>query len=217
MEMLQTVADDIWGRPCLAYHVQPDLAPGTQAALARLQQEVAGLWPVPLLLGPVSSLHVTIYALAGVKDRFDKRAYWQSVAEPCRELLAGLCAGHPALTLSFFGLKVTDTAIIAVAREESGLVAEIRRRIAETLPPPPGQEPLRYSLVHSTLARYPACVPVPAEHVARVERLPVAIEASVRRIKVIGEALFPCQDTWELASFPLGPAPSPLSGPPPLE
>ena len=30
--MLQTIADDIWGQPCLAYHVQPSLEPETRAA-----------------------------------------------------------------------------------------------------------------------------------------------------------------------------------------
>ena len=41
--MLQTIADDIWGQPCLAYHVQPSLEPETRDAFAEVQRTVARL------------------------------------------------------------------------------------------------------------------------------------------------------------------------------
>lgn len=201
--MLQTIADDIWGRPCLAYHVQPDLSLQTRTFLGALQEAVAERWPVPLHCAPPEALHVTLYALVQVKERFDKDGYWSRVAEPCRALLAELCAGHGPLELRFSRLKVTDTAIIAVATEETGLIARIRAAIAEVVPPPPGLAPLRYDLIHSTLARYRTSDPVPAPVIEAVEAIPVSVRASVERLKIIRETLFPCVAFDEIFSFPL--------------
>lgn len=202
--MLQTIADDIWGRPCLAYHVQPDLLPETQARLAELQAEAAARWPGPLFLAPPEALHVTLYALVQVKDRFDKEGYWAGIAERCRALIAELCRGHGPLELQFSSLKVTDTAIIAVATDETGLIGRIREAIARVIPPPPGLAPVRYTLIHTTLARYQTSQPVPDEIVRAVESLPVAVTAPIRRLKIVRETLFPCRETDEISSFPLG-------------
>lgn len=203
MDLLQTIGDDHWGQPSLAYHVQPGLGPETQLALEGLQQTVAGHWPTPLHLCPRDTLHVTIYALVPVRGCFDKDNYWRSIAAPSRALLERLCVGHGALKLRFLGLKVTDAAIIAVARDETGLIEAIRQEIAEVIPPPLGREPLRYDLIHATLARYRASVPVPRTAVAAIESLPVSISAPVERIKIVRETLFPCLVTDEVASFPL--------------
>jgi 2'-5' RNA ligase len=202
--MLKTIADDIWGQPCLAYHVQPHLSPDTQAAFERLQQAIAGRWPDPLHLCPKHGLHVTVYALITVKASFDKEAYWGRIAEPCRALLEQICAGHEAIELHFDRLRVTDVAIIATAREKTGLIEAIRNRIAEIIPPPPGREPLRYDLIHTTLARYRVSSDVPISLVDSVGDLPVSITAPVSRIKLIRETLFPCLVRDELAGFPLG-------------
>ncbi len=182
MPDLVPVPDGWWGRPCLAYHVQPDLDAGTGPRLGQLQRRVAELWPQPLFLAPSEALHVTIYPLAMVQDDYDKEAYWQAVAPLAKAVLAGLCPGVPRLTLTFFRLKVTDTAIIAVARDGTGLIEAVRRRILETIPPPPVRGPIRYDLIHSTLARYRSPEPVAASVVERIESLPVAVSAEVSRI-----------------------------------
>jgi len=202
--MLQTIADDIWGQPCLAYHVQPDLSPRTQAGLAELQNVIAERWPVPLFLAPPEALHVTLYALVQVKHRFDKESYWNSIAAPCRALLEELCRGRRPLNLHFSRLKVTDTAIIAVATDETGLIEKVRYAVAEALPPPPGLKPLRYNLIHTTLARYRTSDPVPDAAVKAVEATPVSLTAPVERLKIIRETRFPCQERDELHSVPLG-------------
>lgn len=201
--MLQTIADDIWGEPCLAYHVQPDLSPETRASLGELQKSIADRWPVPLHFAPPEALHVTLYALIQVKERFDKEGYWSRVAEPCRSLLEDLCTGHGPLELRFSKLKVTDTAIIAVATDETDLIARLRERIADLIPPPPGLKPVRYNLIHSTLARYRTSDAVPDNVIGAVEAIPVAIRAPVERLKIIRETLFPCQELDEIFSFPL--------------
>lgn len=201
--MLQTIADTIWGRPCLAYHVQPDLSLETRLSLGELQRAIAERWPVPLHFAPPEALHVTLYALIGVKDDFDKEGYWSRIAEPCRSLMDSLCSGNGPLSLRFSGLTVTDTAVIAVATEETGLIARLREAIAEVIPPPPGLKPMRYNLIHSTLARYRTLDAVPDEVVRKVEAIPVSIAAPVDRLKIIRETIFPCQVMDEIFSFPL--------------
>jgi 2'-5' RNA ligase len=201
--MLQTIADDLWGKPSLAYHVQPVLPAEALAALESLLRPIARRWPAPLHLASRSMLHVTIYALVPVKGDFDKEGYWGSIADPSLTLVEELCAGHGPIELHFSRLKVTDTAIVAVAQETSGLIEAIRERIATTVPPPPGREPLRYDLIHTTLARYRSSGPVPDAAMERVESLPVSIHARVRGIKLVRETLFPCQAVDEIAAVPL--------------
>ena len=201
--MLQTIADDIWGKECLAYHVQPSLEPETRDAFEEVQRAIVELWPEPLHVGPMHGLHVTIYPLVTVKGGFDKDAYWQTIAGPSRKLLEELCTGHRSLELRFSRLKVTDTAIIATATEETGLIEAVRERIVREIPPPPGASPIIYDLIHSTLARYRTKASVPDAMVERIERLPVSITAPVRQIRLVRETLFPCLVTDEIAAIPL--------------
>jgi hypothetical protein len=201
--MLQTIADDIWGKPCLAYHVQPSLERETREAFEEVQRAIAEHWPEPLNIGPRHGLHVTIYPLVPVKGAFDKDAYWQGIARQSQSLLEDLCADHPTLELRFSRLKVTDTAIIATATEETGLIDAIRDRIVSDILPPPGHKPIIYDLIHSTLARYRTKASIPDDVVRHIESLPVSITAPVTHIRLVRETLFPCLTTDEIASIPL--------------
>lgn len=201
--MLQTIADDIWGKPCLAHHVQPSLEPETREAFEKVQRKIAEYWPEPLNVGPRHGLHVTIYPLVPVKGSFDKDAYWQDIARQCRSLLEDLCAGHRTFELRFSRLKVTDTAIIATATEETGLIEAIRNKIVSDIPPPPGHKPINYDLIHSTLARYRTRALIQDDVVRRIESLPVSVTAPVTHVRLVRETLFPCLVTDELASIPL--------------
>lgn len=201
--MLKTIADDIWGQPCLAFHVQPHLTAETQSSLGEVQKALGALWPHPLHMAPPDALHQTLYALANVKDRFDKEAYWQSIAKPCGEILDSLCRGNGPIELTYSRLKVTDTAIIAVATESMGLIETIRHRIAEHVPPPPGFKPMRYNLIHSTLARYQVSAEISDETIAVIESLPISVRAPVASIKLVRETRFPCTEFDELRSFSL--------------
>jgi len=201
--MLQTIADDIWAKPCLAYHVQPSLEPETREAFEDVQKAIAAHWPEPLHIGPKHGLHVTIYPLVPVKGAFDKDAYWQSIAGRSQDMLEELCAGRRRLELRFSRLKVTDTAIIVTATDETGLIDAIRARIVSDIPPPPGHKPIIYDLIHSTLARYRTRAPIGKDAIERIESLPVSIAAPVRQIRLVRETLFPCLMTDEIASIPL--------------
>ncbi|HEX2556523.1 MAG TPA: 2'-5' RNA ligase family protein [Microvirga sp.] len=204
MSDLAPVPDAWWGRPCTAYHVQPELDPAALEALGAVQRRAAALWPHPLHTAPPQALHVTVYPFAMVADAYDKDAYWRQVEPLARGLLADLCRDAPPLRLEFFRLMVTNVAIIAVARDETGLIEAIRRRIVETVPPPPVRGPIHYNLIHSTLARYRSAEPVPASAVAAIEALPVAVTAPVSRINVVRETRFPCLARDVLLAEPIG-------------
>jgi hypothetical protein len=200
---LHPVPEDLWGLPALAVHVQPHVEPAAQEALHALQGEVALRWPAPLHRAPAAALHLTIYPLVPVRSAFDRDAYWAEIAAPAVELLRGLCAAAGPFRLRFERVQVAPAAIIAVARDGSGLIERIRRAVAETLPPPPGLAPMRYDLIHSTLARHAVPDPIPGAAVAALEAMPVAIDAPVARLKIVRETVYPCLAMHDLASFPL--------------
>lgn len=202
--MLQTIPDDIWAQPCLAYHVQPSLDPETRDAFESVQRAITDAWPEPLHVGPKHGLHVTVYPLVPVKGDFDKEAYWRRISQPSQNLLEELCRSRRPLELRFSRLKVTDTAIIVTATDGTGLIEAIRSRIVSDIPPPPGHKPVIYDLIHSTLARYRTKARIPKEAVERIESLPVSITAPVSRIRLVRETLFPCLETDQIASIPLG-------------
>jgi 2'-5' RNA ligase len=205
MSLFHPTPDELWGKPCLAYHVQPGFAPGAQDRLHELQQRIVSLWPEPLLAGPPESLHVTIYPLVPVPGGFDKEAHWRVVAEPSRAILRDLCRDAPALTLRFDRLKVTPVGIIAAATDETGLITAIRQKVLDLLPAPPGRQHVHYDLVHTTLMRYRSAAPVPASAVERIETLAVSVDAPVDRIRLFRETLFPCLAGQELEAFRLRP------------
>jgi hypothetical protein len=196
-------ADLLWGRPCLAYHIQPGFAAGAQERLHALQQRILPVWPEPLFAGPAPSLHVTLYPLVPVPGGYDKEAYWRTVAGPVRAILEELCADAPAPTLRFRRLKVTPVAIIATAEDETGLFTRIRREVLRRLPAPPGRSHIHYDLVHTSLVRYRSASPVPAALAERIESLPVSVDAAVDRIRLFRETFFPCLVGEELEAFPL--------------
>jgi len=203
VDRLQPLPDSLWAQPCLAYHVQPDLASETQAELHRLQESVVRHWPGALHLCPRDTLHVTIYALVPVRDGFDKHVYWGQIAARSETVLRDLCDGTPAFHLHFERLKVTTSAIIAVARDDSGFIETIRQTLTEAIPPPPGGTPPRYDLIHSTLARHRSPGPVPGSALHAVEGLPVSISAPVRGIRIIRETVFPCLVQDRIVTIPL--------------
>ncbi len=207
MDSLLPIVDTLYEKPCLAVHVQPHLDRDAQAGLRVLQQAAVSHWPEAFHEAPPQAFHVTIYPLVPTTEGFDKEAYWSRIAEPTLGLVEELCAGAMPLDLRFHRLKVTPVGVIAVAEDASGLVDRIRRRILESVPPPPGLEHRHYDLVHTTLARFADARPVPAEVVRRIEAEPVDFPVRVERLKIFRETIFPCIVGEELAGFPLGPRP----------
>lgn len=203
MHPLHPTVDTLYGKPCLAIHVQPDLAPDAQAKLHALQQAAVAHWSGAFHEAPPHAFHVTIYPLVPTTEGFDKEAYWNEIAGPSLGLVEELGSGAGPLVLEFQKLKVTPVGIIAVAREERGLIACIRDRILTTLPPPPGLKHRHYDLVHTTLARFNDPRPMPAEVIRQIEAIPVDLPIRVERLKIFRETIFPCILGEELASVSL--------------
>jgi len=90
-----------------------------------------------------------------------------------------------------------------VAEDPSGLIARLRDAIVERLPPPPGLSPLRYDLVHCTLARFASPTPVPSAFTEDVESRPVDVPVSVERMRIVRETTYPCLVRAEIVSAPL--------------
>jgi hypothetical protein len=199
--------DDFWGRPCLAFHIQPGFAPGAQERLHALRERIVPLWPKPLRVGPLHSIHVTLYPLVPVPGDFDRDKHWRAVKEGALGILRRLCADAPALTLRYHRLIVMPAGIVAAAEDATGLVSAIRNEVLRLLPPPPGRSHVPYDLIHTTLARYGSTDPIDRSHVDAVNTQPVAVEARVDRIRLFQETLFPCIEGEELETFPL---PGPL-------
>jgi hypothetical protein len=204
--------DTLWGRPSLAWHIQPGLNEEGQAALAKMQRLVLSHWPAPLHAAPASALHVTIYSLVPIRSAFDKGVYWNAIRAPALELLSRAGAAATPFELRFTGLRVRPDAIIAVAEDPSGVIARLREAIVRDLPPPPGQAPLRYDLIHATLARYGSAAPVPRSAVRAVEAAEVDVGLRVERLRLVRETLYPCLRIEELASVGLGRPPVLPSG-----
>jgi 2'-5' RNA ligase superfamily len=202
--LLQPTVDTLFGKPCLAVHVQPRLTAQAQADLHGFQQAVVAQWPGALHQPPAHSLHVTIYPVIPITNGFDKDAYWNEIGEAATALLTEFCAEAEPFELLFFRLQVTPVGAIAVARDETGQIDRLRERIVATLPPPPGLEHRHYDLIHSTLTRFSAPHPVPASVVERIEALPVSLSVRVERLRIFRETLFPCLAGEEIVSVPLG-------------
>lgn len=205
--LFHPTADEQWGKPSHAIHIQPHLSSEARNGLAKVQAVAAGEWPGALHCVPRDAIHVTIYPLVRVPGVFDREAYWRAIETPSRALLREAAAGARAFDLRFVRLKATREAIIAIAEDQSGLIAAIRRRIVETIPPPEGFEPIRYDLIHATLARFASSKPVPIAAVERLDALTVSASARVERLKLTRESRFPCLVAEEIGSVSIGPDP----------
>jgi hypothetical protein len=78
LDSLLPTVDTLYGKPCLAIHVQPHLAPDAQAKLQAVQQAAVCHWPRAFHEAPPHAFHVTIYPLVPTNEGFDKEAYWRS-------------------------------------------------------------------------------------------------------------------------------------------
>lgn len=194
-------ADPMWGQACLSYTVLIPLGTAAATDFARLQDSLARLWPDPLRLCPIEALHVTVHALAGVRAAFDKEAYWQTNREAILTALTRIGAATPPLRLCFERLRVTPSAIIAIAPRTDAVLA-IRHALWEAIPPAPVASP-RLDLVHVTLARYGATGPVPATTVAAADALEVGVAQDVGRLTLARERVYPLLEFETVATVAL--------------
>lgn len=203
---LAVVADEMWGRDCLAYNVQGRFSDEAVQAIGALQDDVRDILPAPVHVCPPHALHVSIAAPVSVRwPDHGKDAYWQDIAAGTLADLEGLCRSQRRFALHLTTLRVTPSAIIAVADYVPALVGAIRARFAQAPGHPSLPRPV-YDIAHTTIARFSAGALLPEPVVRRISARPVALAACVARIELVRERVYPSLETDTLASFELSPA-----------
>jgi hypothetical protein len=185
------IRDQYWSQPLVSYTVMQLLDPAGRAAcveVLRLVSAIAGSADY-LLIAPAETFHLSLYAIAPVRSDFDKDAWWQSHGEQALAVFRRWCTTQPATVLHFRELRVTQTAVIAVA-EPHDAVWSLRRMLRADVPQPPGGTP-NYDMIHMTLARYAQPEKLPADFAARVTALPLDLKVRLHDVALVRETAYP--------------------------
>ena len=203
MSVAQAVFEERrWATPCLSYNVQIDPSVDAVNALAALQAEVAASCAVSLHLVPVSTLHVSVYAIAPFHwETPDKEGYWQRVAPRCIDALRACCDARTPAPLRYTQLRVTPHAVIVTASDPSGIVEALRQQLRDLADP--GVPTPRYDLVHTTLARFAESATLSASALRRIDTLPVSIEFEIEGVRIVRERVYPSLALDTIARFAL--------------
>lgn len=195
--------DPFWQQPARSYGVAALAPAGMQAALPPLLAQIAAIAaPCGLRLVPLQMQHLSIYAIAPVRQDFDKDAYWHANQAAAMAALRDWASAQKPVTLRFTGLRATSTAVIAVAEPDEAIWS-LRRRLAVALPSPPGGAP-HYNLIHVTLARYGAPDMLPPDFSTRISALSIDLRFPLRDVTVFREMRYPALEFDTLATLPLG-------------
>jgi hypothetical protein len=198
-----TAPDDGWGKPCLAYNVQARFSARTLDEMALLQDGLQALSPLPLNLSPRHSLHVSIYALVPVRwPDTGKADYWNERSAQAISDLGTLCGDRRRFALCFEQLRITSSAIVAIATETPDMIADIRRHF-DRLPGHPSFPKPRYDIVHTTLARFGSNTHVPESVVRRISTMRMSLAADIDQVQLVRERVYPSLETDDIARFAL--------------
>lgn len=200
---MRFVADDLCGKPCLGYKIQVGVPEEAARRFGAIQEALRAGLPGPLYLCPPRSLHVSIFTLISARSTHaGKEAQWQSFAASSIADLEELCCGEPCIDLVFDRLRVTPSAVIALAGGRSAAIDAIRRHFTEVLHEA-GLDAPSYDLTHVTLARFTREFTLPDETVATVAALPVSIDARVGAVDLVRELVYPALECDVIATVRL--------------
>lgn len=185
------IRDPYWSQPLVSYTVMQLLAPAARDACAELLQQISATagGAENLLIAPAETFHLSLYAIAPVRSDFDKDAWWQIHGDQALAVFRRWCAAQPVALLHFRELRVTPTAVIAVA-EPHDAVWSLRRVLSAEVPQPPGGTP-KYDMIHMTLARYARPEMLPADFAARVTALPLQLDVELNAVTLMRETAYP--------------------------
>lgn len=185
------VRDQYWGQPLISYTVMQMLEPAARDACLKILQELSGIagGADRLLIAPAETFHLSLYAIAPVRSDFDKDAWWRIHGEQALTVFRRWCETQAATLLRFRELRVTATAVIAVA-EPDDAVWSLRRLLRAEVPQPPGGTP-NYDMIHMTLARYAQPERLPADFAARVAALPLQLDVDLNAATLMRETAYP--------------------------
>lgn len=185
------IRDQYWGQSLISYTVMQMLEPAAREACVEVLRQVSDIAGAAdhLLIAPAETFHLSLYAIAPVRSDFDKDAWWRIHGEQALAVFRRWCAAQPAALLHFRELRVTQTAMIAVA-EPHDAVWSLRRMLRAEVPQPPGGTP-NYDMIHMTLARYAQPEKLPADFAARVMALPLDLKVRLHDIALVRETAYP--------------------------
>jgi hypothetical protein len=200
---LTVTQDGMWGAPCLGYNILGVLPDAALNAIARMQHELHGAGLPAFNPCPRGSLHISIYALVSVRSpTAGKQDYWASVAKKALADLERLCRDRPSIALHVTEIRLTPTAIIAVARAVPDLVDDIRAYFSKW-PAQPGWIRPNHDIAHVTLARFSAAGLISAALVRDISARPMSLETTVSRIQLVRERVYPCLEIDVISSLDL--------------
>lgn len=185
------IRDQYWAQPLVSYTVMQMLEPAARAHCVEILHQVSSIAGSDshLLIAPVETFHLSLYAIAPVRSDFDKDAWWQIHGEGALAVFRRWCAAQPATVLHFRELRVTQTAVIAAA-EPHDAVWSLRRMLRADVPQPPGGTP-NYDMIHMTLARYAQPEKLPEDFAARVTALPLTLDVRLFEPALVRETAYP--------------------------
>lgn len=198
-----TRGDALWGEPCLAYHLQGRLPAEATTALARMQRYAARELSAPVHLVPAEALHVSLYSLIPVHwPEEAKEPFWNAQQARLLELLPELTRACSGLVLELESTRLFPSAVVAVARDTSGTIAALRRRLAQlfrhpTLPPP------SYDLIHCTLARFATSASLPASERHAYEAHWRSFSTPLRALALVREQRYPSLEVEDIVATAL--------------
>lgn len=183
--------DPYWSRPLVSYTIMQMLEPAARDTCIELLQRISAMagGADHLLVAPPGTFHLSLYAIAPVRSELDKDAWWQIHGEQVLAVFRRWCETQPAAMVKFRALRVTSTAVIAVAEPEDA-VWSLRRMMRQDVPQPPGGTP-DYDMIHMTLARYAQPDRLPADFAARVAALSPAFDVPLREVTLMRETAYP--------------------------
>jgi hypothetical protein len=197
----QPTVDPLWAKPCLAYNLQIPFDRETSQKLRKVQASIAKQRVDALYQCPPETLHVTVYALVPVRERFDKERYWNTVAEKTITTLTRCSHRMRPFTLRFSRIAVSRSAIIAVAAQNK-TIARIRQSLRETIPPPP-KSPPHLDSIHCTLFRFQSAAALPLSVIGDIESTPLKVSLPVSAMSLRREIVYPSLKSELIATFNL--------------
>jgi hypothetical protein len=185
------IRDEYWSQPLVSYTIMQMLEPAVREACVGVLRQVSAIAGSAdyLLIAAAETFHLSLYAIAPVRSDFDKDAWWQIHGEQALAVFRRWCAAQPATLLHFRELRVTQTAVIAVA-EPHEAVWSLRRVLRAEVPQPPGGTP-NYDMIHMTLARYAQPEKLPTDFAARVAALPLDLKVRLFEPTLMRETAYP--------------------------
>jgi hypothetical protein len=196
-------ADEMWGKPCLAYNIQAVLPQDALDAFGQLQRDFGAFGLPAINLCPRHSQHLSIHALVPVRLPIaGKEDYWAGISAVAFSDLDRLCRGRRGIALHFNEVRITSSAIIAVASAVHDLIGDIREHFSRW-PAPSGWIRPTYDIAHVTLARFSAAAQVPTSLVREVSARPLSLDVTISRVRLVRERVYPCLEVDELSSYDL--------------